>query len=57
MIEASADQIKGAAEKEWYFGNVEKERRGPYSFPEVWDSVYYNILRNTYLKEITITLD
>jgi len=36
MIEASVDQLKGYAEKEWYFGNQEKERRGPYSFPEVF---------------------
>lgn len=35
MIEASVDQLKGFAEKEWYFGNQEKERRGPFSFPEV----------------------
>ena len=35
MIEASVDMLKDCAEKEWYFGNVEKERRGPFSFPEV----------------------
>lgn len=40
MIEASVDQLKGYAEKEWYYGNKEKERKGPYSFPEMkemWD--------------------
>lgn len=35
VIEASEDQLTGAAEKEWYFGNKEKERLGPYSFQEV----------------------
>ena len=35
MIEASVDMLKSHAEKEWYFGNLEKERRGPFSFPEV----------------------
>ena len=34
MIEASADQILEYAEKEWYFGD-QKERKGPYSYPEV----------------------
>ena len=34
MIEASVDQLREYAEKEWYFGD-QKERRGPYSYPEV----------------------
>ena len=34
MIEASKD-TKVEGEKEWYFGNADKERRGPYSFEEV----------------------
>ena len=38
MIEASIDQLRDYAEKEWYFGNQEKERHGPFSFPEVSDS-------------------
>ena len=36
MIEASIDMLKNQAEKEWFFGNKEKERIGPHSFPEVW---------------------
>lgn len=35
MIEASVDMLKSQAEKEWFFGNKEKERIGPHSFPEV----------------------
>ena len=34
MIEASMEQAR-ESEKEWYFGNVDKERRGPYSFEGV----------------------
>ena len=34
MIEAAPD-MQRESEKEWYFGNVDKERRGPYSFEEV----------------------
>ena len=34
MIEASVEQAR-ESEKEWYFGNVDKERRGPHSFGEV----------------------
>ena len=37
MIEASVEQAR-ESEKEWYFGNVDKERRGPHSFGEV--SIY-----------------
>ena len=39
MIEASPDMAR-ESEKEWYFGNAEKERLGPYSFEEV--KIYYN---------------
>jgi len=28
--------MKRESEKEWYFGNADKERRGPFSFEEVW---------------------
>ena len=38
MIEASAD-MKRESEKEWYFGNADKERRGPFSYEEVRKSV------------------
>lgn len=34
VIEASPD-MKRESEKEWYFGNKDKERLGPYSFDEV----------------------
>ena len=34
MIEASPD-MKRESEKEWYFGNADKERSGPYGFHEV----------------------
>ncbi|XP_076446613.1 dnaJ homolog subfamily C member 13-like isoform X1 [Babylonia areolata] len=34
VIEASPD-MQRSSEKEWYFGNAEKERLGPYSFEEI----------------------
>uniref|UniRef100_A0A803SPR7 DnaJ heat shock protein family (Hsp40) member C13 n=1 Tax=Anolis carolinensis TaxID=28377 RepID=A0A803SPR7_ANOCA len=34
VIEASPD-MKRESEKEWYFGNADKERSGPYSFHEM----------------------
>uniref|UniRef100_A0A670YVE1 DnaJ heat shock protein family (Hsp40) member C13 n=1 Tax=Pseudonaja textilis TaxID=8673 RepID=A0A670YVE1_PSETE len=34
VIEAAPD-MKRDSEKEWYYGNAEKERRGPYSFNEM----------------------
>ncbi|KAM3822189.1 dnaJ homolog subfamily C member 13 isoform 2-T4 [Vipera latastei] len=34
VIEAAPD-MKRESEKEWYYGNAEKERRGPYSFSEM----------------------
>ncbi|KAH0627267.1 hypothetical protein JD844_002784 [Phrynosoma platyrhinos] len=34
VIEASPD-MKRESEKEWYFGNADKERSGPYSFNEL----------------------
>lgn len=34
VIEAGVD-MKRESEKEWYFGNADKERRGPFSFEEV----------------------
>uniref|UniRef100_H2Z525 J domain-containing protein n=1 Tax=Ciona savignyi TaxID=51511 RepID=H2Z525_CIOSA len=37
VIEATAEMLAGAGEKEWYFGNKEKERLGPYSFHEMKD--------------------
>uniref|UniRef100_A0AAZ3QI49 J domain-containing protein n=1 Tax=Oncorhynchus tshawytscha TaxID=74940 RepID=A0AAZ3QI49_ONCTS len=40
VIEAGAD-MKRESEKEWYFGNADKERRGPFSFEEMqefWSS-------------------
>ncbi|XP_039252268.2 dnaJ homolog subfamily C member 13-like isoform X1 [Styela clava] len=37
VIEGTDEMVAGAAEKEWYFGNKEKERLGPYSFNEMKD--------------------
>lgn len=34
VLEASPD-MKRESEKEWYFGNADKERRGPFSYEEV----------------------
>ena len=34
VIEAGAD-MKRDSEKEWYYGNKDKERLGPYSYEEV----------------------
>lgn len=34
VLEAAPD-MKRESEKEWYFGNADKERRGPFSFEEV----------------------
>ncbi|XP_048827820.1 dnaJ homolog subfamily C member 13 isoform X4 [Brienomyrus brachyistius] len=34
VLEASPD-MKRESEKEWYFGNADKERRGPFSFEEM----------------------
>ena len=34
VIEASPD-MRRDSEKEWYYGNADKERLGPYSFDEV----------------------
>ena len=45
VIEASPD-MHMESEKEWYFGNAEKERLGPYSYEEVsvilklWKALY-----------------
>uniref|UniRef100_A0A3Q3W297 J domain-containing protein n=1 Tax=Mola mola TaxID=94237 RepID=A0A3Q3W297_MOLML len=36
VLEASPD-MKRESEKEWYFGNADKERRGPFSFEEMKD--------------------
>ena len=34
VIEAAPDMMV-SGEKEWYYGNVERERLGPFSFAEV----------------------
>ena len=34
VIEAAPD-MERESEKEWYFGNADKERLGPYGFTEV----------------------
>ena len=43
MIEAGAD-MKRESEKEWYYGNKEKERLGPFSFEEVQTFFLLSIL-------------
>lgn len=45
MIEASNDMLRGNAEKEWYYGNAEKERNGPHSFPEVRIGLQYCVVK------------
>ena len=39
VIEAGAD-MKRDSEKEWYYGNKDKERLGPYSYEEVSYHIY-----------------
>jgi len=34
LLEGTPDMMR-ESEKEWYYGNAEKERLGPYSFDEV----------------------
>lgn len=36
-IEANPDTVGGHQEKEWYYGNADKERNGPISFNELKD--------------------
>ncbi|XP_033855901.3 dnaJ homolog subfamily C member 13 isoform X1 [Acipenser ruthenus] len=43
VIEASPD-MKRESEKEWYFGNADKERRGPFSFEEMQEFWKSNVL-------------
>ena len=35
VIEATSEMMANVGEKEWYFGNKEKERLGPYGMKEV----------------------
>lgn len=44
VIEASPD-MKRESEKEWYFGNADKERRGPFSFEEVCDLLKFGFAK------------
>lgn len=46
MIEAAPD-MKRESEKEWYFGNADKERSGPYGFHEVC------VLEKLFMKVLT----
>ena len=65
MIEASPD-MHMESEKEWYFGNAEKERLGPYSYEEVsiilkqWKArcsqVYYEGFPVAYANTIRLSL-
>lgn len=43
VIEAGAD-MKRDSEKEWYYGNADKERLGPYSFEEMKDLWKENVI-------------
>lgn len=38
--------MKRESEKEWYFGNADKERSGPYGFHEVcvWEKLFMEVL-------------
>ena len=38
LLEASPELMQRDSEKEWYYGNKEKERLGPFSFKEVSNS-------------------
>lgn len=40
--------MRRESEKEWYFGNADKERRGPFSFEQVWsiNKAWYIIIKN-----------
>jgi len=40
VIEAAPD-MRRESEKEWYYGNADKERLGPYSFEEVMFNVSF----------------
>ena len=42
VIEASAD-MKRESEKEWYYGNKDKERLGPFGFDEVRRWLYLGL--------------
>ena len=42
VIEAAPD-MRRDSEKEWYYGNADKERLGPYSFEEVRFNVVIDI--------------
>lgn len=41
LLEASPEMMQRDSEKEWYYGNKEKERLGPFSFKEVSDTTYF----------------
>jgi len=42
VIEAAPD-MRRDSEKEWYYGNADKERLGPYSFEEVTFNVVIGV--------------
>ena len=48
VIEASPD-MERSSEKEWYFGNAEKERLGPYSFTEVQLQTFVSVICDLFL--------
>ena len=39
LLEASPESMQKGTEKEWYYGNKERERLGPFSFKEVSISI------------------
>lgn len=45
LLEASPEMMQRDSEKEWYYGNKEKERLGPFSFKEMKDMSAEGILR------------
>ena len=42
LLEAAPDSSQGG-EKEWYYGNKERERLGPFSFDEVGTLIHLDI--------------
>jgi hypothetical protein len=48
LLEGAPD-MKRDSEKEWYYGNAEKERLGPYSFEEVGFADFCSIMGIIYI--------
>ena len=44
VIEAAPD-MQRESEKEWYYGNADKERLGPYSYEDVSIMFFTNLIK------------